>query len=170
MSNRRIVSVFLRCLALLALAALFLLPAQRASTKPQANITVVGYWKYLDRSSAIVPANTFLVELLSGTGGHLAWGYTDTNGRFSLGPLVYSRGMQIKVKIRTAWVNWWSGVGDTRGLFLHAASGEVVYFRCRAVDRVGNAAGWPASADAWTTAGADASGLTEVRFPVVARQ
>jgi predicted phage tail protein len=68
------------------------------------------------------------------------------------------------------WVNWLAGVVHTRGLFLRATPGALYYFRCRAVDRTGNVEGWPAGADAWTAAGADPSGLTEVRLPLIARQ
>jgi hypothetical protein len=78
--------------------------------------------------------------------------------------------VQVKKGAGGTWANWLTGAVSTRGLFVRATPGAIYYFRCRGVDRVGNVEGWPAAANAWTTAGADTSGLSEVRLPIVVRQ
>jgi hypothetical protein len=67
---------------------------------PLATLSVIGTWKFHDRSGAVVPANTFLVELLTGSGTHLAWDYTDTGGSFFLGPVSFPA-EPVKVRIWT---------------------------------------------------------------------
>jgi predicted phage tail protein len=102
---------------------------------------------------ATQPHNWWLV-VWSGSDAHAGLAYYD---------------VQYKKGAGGSWTNWRIGVSDTQGLFLHAALGELYYFRCQAVDRAGNVEGWPAAADAVTQAGLDATGLAEQFFPVVAR-
>jgi hypothetical protein len=68
---------------------------------------VIGTWQFHDRSGAVVPANTFLVELLSKTDTPLAWAYTNANGSFFLGPLSFPA-EPVKVRIWT-YVNYAGG-------------------------------------------------------------
>jgi len=77
--------------------------------------------------------------------------------------------VQYKEGSGGVWTNWLMATQDTRGLFIHATPGQMYYFRCRAVDRVGNVEAWPASADTWTQAGFDTTGLFEMYLPVVTR-
>ena len=77
---------------------------ESASENP-GNLTVTGYWSYYDRTHSIHPQRYNLVELLTGSNGHLAFAYTDSSGYFSIGPVANPGGTGIKVRVRT-YVKW----------------------------------------------------------------
>jgi hypothetical protein len=64
-------------------------------------LTVTGRWGFYDRGDVWTGANQFSVELVTGGGSHLAWGYTDANGYFTLGPVTNPSSAGVKVVIRT---------------------------------------------------------------------
>ena len=63
-------------------------------------LTIAGTWKYYDRDNDLVPAEYFLVELLTAADEHLAWDYTNNSGYFCFEP-VPNPGVKIRVKIYT---------------------------------------------------------------------
>jgi hypothetical protein len=77
-----------------------------AETTSHSSITVTGtfkYWTILGdyRSGTpdtLVPADTFLVELLDSSGSHVAYGYTDSTGYFSIPGVDPSGGIKAR---------WW---------------------------------------------------------------
>jgi hypothetical protein len=79
-------------------------PASEGGTSPAVaqaplgNLTVTGTFKYYNRKHALVGANQFALELLRADNGEwLAWCYTDTQGRFSCGPVTNPGSAGIKV-------------------------------------------------------------------------
>jgi len=89
-------------IALVLLIVLSLAPVARASSPamPLTTLSVMGTWQFHDRSGAVVPANTFLIELLTASGTPLAWDYSETDGSFFLGPLSFPA-EPVKVRIWT---------------------------------------------------------------------
>jgi hypothetical protein len=95
------------------------------------SITVTGnfgfYWQsgdYRDNPNEIRPAQYFLVELCDANGNHKAYGYTDSDGNFSIPGVDPSGGIKAR---------WWCyhayGVGD------------VIYHELRVVDSGGSLTG-----------------------------
>lgn len=76
--------------------------------------------------------------------------------------------IQSRIGPGGAWTDWLLGTQSTSGLFL-GVGGNQYYFRSRAVDRTGNVESWPADYDAFTTAGADPSGLSALYYPEMMR-
>jgi hypothetical protein len=96
-------------------------PDAAAPPNPLGTVTVTGRWMYFDEANNYSPQFERRCELLNGSGTHLAWDYTDSNGYFSF-PAVTNPG-SLYVAVRTE--TYYGRAGGTDHLWVRDDVGNI---------------------------------------------